>query len=265
MTTILLVGCGRMGNAMLTGWLAGGMVTRVFVVEPAGPPVEHALVEWRADAAALPDDLDADVLVVAIKPQAVAKVLPAYRSIVARGALVLSVAAGTSIRTYETLLGGSPAVVRAMPNLPAAIGRGITVCVGNAAVGEAGQGLATRLVGSIGAVEWVADEALMDAVTALSGSGPAYVFLLIEAMAEAGLKAGLPRDLAMRLALATVAGAGELARVSGVTAEALRHGVTSPGGTTAAALDHLMGPSGLQPLLDRAIMAAATRSRQLAG
>jgi len=157
------------------------------------------------------------------------------------------------------------AIVRAMPNTPAAIGRGITVACPNAQVTARQRKLATDLLAAIGTVEWVSDESLMDAVTAVSGSGPAYVFLLAEAMTKAGIAAGLPGELAARLARETVAGAGELLHRSALDAATLRQNVTSPGGTTAAALEVLMGPGGFQELLTRAIADATRRGRELAG
>jgi pyrroline-5-carboxylate reductase len=176
---------------------------------------------------------------------------------------VVSIMAGTPVAVLEAVCGGM--VVRAMPNTPAAIGRGITVAVANARVSPAQRELVHALLSAVGAVEWVSDEALMDAVTALSGSGPAYVFLLAEAMAKAGTAAGLPPALAATLARATVAGAGELLYRSPLEAATLRQNVTSPGGTTAAALDVLMANDAMEPLMTKAIAAATRRSRELAG
>ncbi len=173
--------------------------------------------------------------------------------------------AGRTLAFLQSALPPHTAVVRTMPNTPAAIGRGITVAVPNAAVSAHQRDLAHRLMAATGAVEWIADESLMDAVTAVSGSGPAYVFLLAEALAKAGAAAGLPADLAGKLARATVAGSGELLHRSPFEASALRQNVTSPGGTTAAALDVLMAADGLPKLMERAIAAATRRSRELAG
>jgi pyrroline-5-carboxylate reductase len=171
--------------------------------------------------------------------------------------------AGQTLRVLRQALPGA-AMVRAMPNTPAAIGRGITVAVAAPEVGPAQRALAQALLAATGAVEWVEEEALMDAVTAVSGSGPAYIFLLAEALARAGVAAGLPEGLAARLARETVSGSGELLHRSPHDPATLRQNVTSPGGTTAAALDVLMAPDGLQPLLSKAIAAAARRSRELA-
>ena len=265
---LLLVGCGRMGSAMLGGWLAGPGVTQVAVVEPsARTDAQDAddRVIRRVDADALPADFVPDVVVLAVKPQMMAAVLPAYRRFVRPETVFLSVAAGWTLASFARALGEDARVVRAMPNTPAAIGRGVTVLAAGAGVDDAQRAACDRLVRAVGSVEWVADEALIDAVTALSGSGPAYVFLLAEAMAAAGAAAGLPADLADRLARATVAGAGELLRLSPDSAAKLRENVTSPGGTTAAALAVLMNEQdGFTPLLTKALAAAAERSRQLA-
>lgn len=264
---LILVGCGQMGGALLRGWLARGVADRYLVVEP-GPGA--AAFAGRADVAivASPDRLPADaapaVVVLAVKPQVMAEVLPAYRRYVRPETLFLSIAAGKTLGFMTRILGTGAAVVRAMPNTPAAIGRGVAVACANGAVGPAQRALAERLLAAVGEVGWVADEGLIDAVTAVSGSGPAYVFLLIECLAKAAVVAGLPEELAQLLARATVAGAGELARVSPESPVRLRESVTSPGGTTRAALDVLMAPDGLEKLLTRAVLAAARRSRELA-
>ncbi len=264
---LLLVGCGKMGGALLRGWLDRGFVQRLVVVEP-GPGAAGFSgkpgVELLASAEAVAADLAPAVIVLAVKPQAMAEVLTAYRRFVASGTLFLSIAAGKTLKFFASALGADAAVVRAMPNTPAAIGRGIAVACANAQVSPAQRALAERLLSAVGEVGWVAHEPLIDAVTAVSGSGPAYVFLLIECLAKAGVAAGLPVDLASRLARATVAGSGELARLSPESAAALRESVTSPGGTTRAALDVLMASDGLEPLLRRAVLAATKRSRELA-
>jgi pyrroline-5-carboxylate reductase len=193
-----------------------------------------------------------------------AEVVAAYRRFVGPQTLFLSIAAGKTLGFFGRVLGPEAALVRAMPNTPAAIGRGIAVACANPVATPAQRALAERLLAAVGEVGWVEDERLIDAVTALSGSGPAYVFLLIECLAKAGVAAGLPAAFAARLARATVAGAGELAQRSGESAAQLRENVTSPGGTTRAALDVLMAPDGLEPLLTRAVLAAAKRSRELA-
>jgi pyrroline-5-carboxylate reductase len=266
-TEVLLVGCGKMGGALLQGWRERGIAGHFTIVEPG--PAAAALADAPAtavlaDASAIAAGLRPDVVVFAVKPQTMTEIVPQYRRFAATGCVVLSIAAGKTLSYLGRLLGAEAAVVRAMPNTPAAIGRGITVACANAAVSAGQRALCDRLLAAAGEVGWVADEALIDAVTAVSGSGPAYVFLLIECLAAAGLEAGLPWDLAMRLARATVAGSGELAWRSDEPAAVLRENVTSPGGTTRAALDVLMAPDGLQALLTKAVLAAARRSRELA-
>jgi pyrroline-5-carboxylate reductase len=262
---IALVGAGKMGGAMLEGWLRLGLPPRnVTVMEPQPSPEVAALAGkgLHLNPQGAPDDLGAIVL--AVKPQVAPEVVPTLRRHVGAHTVVLSIMAGRTLGFLEAQL-GAVAVVRAMPNTPAAIGRGITVAVPNRRVSEAQRALAHRLLAATGVVEWVDDEGLMDAVTAVSGSGPAYVFLLVEALARAGMAAGLPEKLAGRLARETVAGSGELLHRSPLAAETLRQNVTSPGGTTAAALEVLMAPDGLAPLMGRAVAAATRRSRQLAG
>lgn len=264
MSRILLVGCGKMGGAMLAGWLDRGVAAAdVVVVEPSLPALA-AGVAVVGDAAAVPVDFAPEVVVLAVKPQVMAEVLPPYARY-AGDAVFLSIAAGKTIDFFQGILGENAAVVRAMPNTPAAVRRGITVAVPNARVDAAARAVCDGLLQAVGEVAWSDDEGLMDAVTAVSGSGPAYVFLLAECLARAGVAAGLPEDLASRLARATVAGAGELLHQSPDAAETLRRNVTSPGGTTAAALSVLMAETGLQPLLTDAVAAATRRGRELAG
>jgi pyrroline-5-carboxylate reductase len=261
---ILLVGCGKMGGALLAGWLERGTpASNVYVVEPAG--LAQADVTAVKTVGELPTRLEPDVVVFAVKPQALDDIAPAYRPYAEAGAVTLSIAAGKTIAVFERHLGERTAIVRTMPNTPAAVGRGITVACANGHVTAAQRALCHALLEAVGEVAWVEDEALLDPVTAVSGSGPAYVFLLIECLAEAGVAAGLPADLAQRLARATVIGSGELARLSDETAAQLRKNVTSPGGTTAAALEVLMGERGLGELMTRAVAAATRRSRDLAG
>jgi pyrroline-5-carboxylate reductase len=265
--TIVLVGCGQMGSAMLRGWLASGAAEQFLVVEPDGGPVAlpgASPVVWYRAAEDLPSDIAPDAVVFAVKPQIIDAVLPAYRRWVQPRTLFLSIAAGKTIAGISRHLGDSAAIIRCMPNTPAAIGRAITVACPNPHVDPGQRRLSEALLAAIGDSAWVEDEALMDPVTAVSGSGPAYVFLLIEALAEAGARAGLPADLSLRLARETVAGAGELARASVESPARLRENVTSPGGTTRAALDVLMAEHGLPELLDQAVAAATARSRELA-
>ncbi|HUK57618.1 MAG TPA: pyrroline-5-carboxylate reductase [Stellaceae bacterium] len=261
---ILLVGCGKMGGALLTGWRERGIAKSYLVVEPMMPASMRATeVTVYADPKALPADLAPAAIVFAVKPQALDDVAPHYRRY-ARTAPFLSICAGKTIAYFARQLGPDAAIVRAMPNTPAAIGRGIAVLCANPAADYAARALCGELLAAVGEIAWVEDEGLIDAVTAVSGSGPAYVFLLIECMAVAGVEAGLPADLAMQLARATVAGSGELARRAPESAAQLREAVTSPGGTTRAALDVLMAKDGLEPLMKKAVAAATRRSRELA-
>lgn len=262
---LVLVGAGKMGGAMLSGWLAGGLDPKaVRVIDPAPPDSTAALL---ADAgivavAAPPEGMEAGVLVVAVKPQTIAEALRSLKPLVGEGTLALSIAAGTTLATLAAGL-GTNRVIRAMPNTPAQIGKGITVLIGGRGVDAAAHDLGTALMSAVGAVEWIEDEALMDAVTAVSGSGPAYVFLLAECLAEAGVEAGLEPALARRLADATVAGAGALIAQSDDDPATLRRNVTSPGGTTAAALEVLTAPIGLSSLMKKAVAAAKKRAKEL--
>jgi pyrroline-5-carboxylate reductase len=265
--TILLVGAGKMGGAMLEGWLGLGLDPKhAAVLEPQASRELLALT-GRGLRLNLPATAIGEVaaIVIAVKPQVAPEIIPTLAPYVGPSTVVVSIMAGRTLEFIEQALSQRAALVRAMPNTPAAIGRGITVAVPNVRVSARQRELVHALLSSTGAVEWIADEAMMDAVTAVSGSGPAYVFLLAEALAQAGVSAGLPAELAARLARATVSGSGELMQRSPLDPAALRHNVTSPGGTTAAALDVLMSPNGLAPLMERAVAAAAVRSRQLAG
>ncbi|GGH34375.1 pyrroline-5-carboxylate reductase [Cribrihabitans marinus] len=258
---LVLLGCGKMGSAMLAGWLEGGLPPRsVWVVDPAPSDwLRGTGVNLNADLPETPA-----IVLVAVKPQMMGEALPGHSALGGGGTLFVSVAAGTSIATYESLLGAGTPVVRAMPNTPAAIGRGITALIGNAATGEADLARAEALLSAVGQTVRLQDESQMDAVTGVSGSGPAYVFHLIETLAAAGAAQGLPEDLAMRLARATVAGAGALAEAADETPGELRVNVTSPNGTTQAALEVLMDEkTGFPALLARAVAAATERSKEL--
>jgi pyrroline-5-carboxylate reductase len=262
--TLALAGAGKMGGAMLAGWLAGGLdPKRVVVIEPSPSPEIAALAASGIRLNPSAKDTGAvETLVVAVKPQSFREAGAVLKPFAGPSTLVVSIMAGATIASISDLCGG--AVVRAMPNTPAAIGRGITVAVAAGNVSAAQRTVADALLRATGAVEWVDDETLMDAVTAVSGSGPAYIFLLAEELARAGVEAGLPAELATRLARETVAGSGELLRRSDASSATLRQNVTSPGGTTAAALEVLMAPDGMQPLMIRAIAAATKRSKELA-
>lgn len=264
---ILLLGCGKMGGAMLEGWLQQGVrPADVAVVEPgeANRPKVAGLVV-AARAADLPEAFRPDIVVLAVKPQTMDEALPAVAAHVASGAVYLSIAAGKTLGYFRARLGAAAKVVRTMPNTPAAVRRGVTVAVAGSGVSGDEKARCGALLAAVSEVLWTDDEGQIDAVTAVSGSGPAYVFLLVEAMARAGERAGLPPDMAMRLARATVSGSGELLHRSPESAAQLRQNVTSPGGTTAEALKILMADDGVQPVFDRAIAAAARRSRELAG
>ncbi len=267
---LVLVGGGKMGAAMLEGWLKQDLTPAdVIVVEPFADTAkilaQRLDVKTISSASELPDDAAPETIVLAVKPQMMDDAIQDYKRFVADSCVFVSIAAGKTIEYFEHHLGSSAAIVRAMPNTPAAVGRGITVCYPNPHVTIAQRDWADTLLKSVGIVDWVDDEGHIDAVTALSGGGPAYVFLLVEVMAQAGIDAGLPADLAMRLARTTVAGAGELLHQSDEDAATLRQNVTSPAGTTYEALQVLMADDALQPLMTEAIKQATRRSRELAG
>jgi len=267
-TSIVLVGAGKMGQAMLEGWLSLGLdASRIVAVDPALDEAGRArLAEKGVRLEEDPQGIGRpEALILAIKPQVLEGAADGLRSLVGEETLVLSILAGKRIADLAARLGARAQIVRAMPNTPAAVGRGISAAVAAPSVGERQLAMADALLAAVGKVEWLSDEALIDAVTAVSGSGPAYVFLLAESLARAGVAAGLPPDLAARLARATVAGAGELMHRSPLDPATLRRNVTSPGGTTAAALDVLAGKDGLDPVMVKAVAAATRRSRELAG
>jgi len=262
--TVLLAGAGKMGGAMLSGWLGQGLDPRhVAVIEPSPSPEIRALaakgVVLNPAAGSL---ATVETLVLAVKPQSFQEACAKLKPFVSASTSAVSIMAGTDIASLQQVCGGP--VVRAMPNTPAAIGRGITVAVAANNVSVRQRTMADALLRVTGSVEWIDDESLMDAVTAVSGSGPAYVFLLAEELARAGVEAGLPEPLAARLARETVTGSGELLHRSESAPSTLRQNVTSPGGTTAAALDVLMAEPGLRDLMSRAVAAAAKRSKDLA-
>lgn len=262
---VVLVGCGNMGHAMLKGWLAAGALRGpdVAVVEP-NETLRARAAELGVRAVAAPGGLEApDLVVFAVKPQVIHDVVPAYRGFAGAKTTFLSVAAGTGIATFEEILGAGTPVVRCMPNTPAAIGKGMMVVFANPHVSEAMKRFVIDLMETSGAVATIEDESLMDAVTAVSGSGPAYVFHFIECLTEAGEKAGLPAETAKLLAVQTVYGAANLAKESGEEPGRLREQVTSPNGTTAAALSVLMGGERLRDLMSEAVEAARKRSLEL--
>lgn len=273
-SSLLLVGCGKMGGALLERWLDHGLAaTTVSVVEPHEETA--AALRERYNLTVLPDlSKTADmpqVVVFAVKPQMMEEILPDYAGLYASlgggaadaGPLFVSIAAGRSIESLARHLGNDAAIIRAMPNTPAAIGQGMTVACASPTVSDAQRDLAAGLFTAAGAFAWIDSEDLLDPVTAVSGSGPAYVFLMAECLAQAGVAAGLDEDLAQQLARATVSGSGALLDQADEAAAELRKNVTSPGGTTEAALDVLMAEPGLQSLLTEAVAAAAARARQL--
>lgn len=265
---ILLVGAGKMGHALIAGWIGKGVIEPkgIFIYDPYLSDDEinglnNLGISWEGPFAYCQSP---SVIIMAVKPQIMDTVFPGFaREKIAPHTIVLSIAAGKTLASFEQHLPQNAPVVRAMPNTPAAIGRGMTVLCANGHVTPSQRTLCNKLMSAVGEVGWVEDEALMDAVTAVSGSGPAYVFLLAETLAAAGIKAGLDPLLAVQLARATIAGSGELMFQSLDPAATLRQNVTSPGGTTAAALEVLMANDGLAPLMDRAIAAAVTRGRAL--
>lgn len=266
--SLLLVGAGNMGLALLSGWLARGLpASSVLVQDPSPPPAAREFLAAHAIAPKAGfDRLPAPpaVILMAVKPQIMADVLPQIAGHVGPETVVLSIAAGKTITSFERALPPGTAIVRAMPNTPASVGRGITVAVPNARVNDAQRRACDSLLAAVGEVAWAEAEVDLDAVTAVSGSGPAYVFYLAECMAAAGIAQGLAPELAHKLARWTVAGAGELLHRSPLPADTLRQNVTSPNGTTYAALQVLMADDAMRPLLEKAIAAATQRSRELA-
>jgi pyrroline-5-carboxylate reductase len=265
---LVFVGAGKMGGALISGLIARGLDTRQIVVQDPDPsPGIAALLKRHAipcEPSLTAIETAPSVLFLAVKPQIIETVLPVAAKIAGPATLVLSVAAGRPLESFAAHFAPSTPIIRAMPNTPAAVGRAVTVCVGNAAVSDNNRALCEEILSAVGEVAWIGNESMMDAVTAVSGSGPAYVFLLTEALASAGRAAGLDEALAQRLAIATVSGAGELMHATSADPKTLRENVTSPGGTTAAALSVLMRDDALEKLLERAVAAGADRSRELA-
>ncbi len=265
--TLVLAGAGKMGGAMLEGWLKAGVpAAKVVVLDPAPPAESLALISKHGIRLNPPlaSITDTEVLLAAVKPQVMDEVMAPLASLGQSKPLILSIAAGRTIASFERHFGASAAVIRTIPNTPASVGRGITAMTANRNVSADQMRLAGQLLQSIGEVVEVANESLIDAATAVSGSGPAYVFYMTECLAAAGEAVGLPKHVAEKLARATVAGSGELMRQSGIDAATLRQNVTSPKGTTYEALKLLMSDSGMRPLMIEAVKAAARRSRELA-
>ncbi|TVR10130.1 MAG: pyrroline-5-carboxylate reductase [Salinarimonadaceae bacterium] len=267
-SSLILVGGGKMGGAMLEGWLRVGLPGEAAtVIEPyPGAELVHlcalkgVALNPSADTLTPPD-----ALVLAIKPQVLGEAAPGIRPLVDRRTTLISVLAGKTVADLDAAIPGCGGIVRSIPNLPAAIARGATGAFASAGLPAEKRAMAHALLSAVGIVAWVEDEGLIDACTAVSGSGPAYVFLLAETLAEAGVAAGLPADLARSLARATVAGAGAMLGQSELDASTLRENVTSKGGTTAAALEVLMADKGMAPLMREAVAAAKRRARELSG
>jgi pyrroline-5-carboxylate reductase len=267
-SSLVLVGGGKMGGAMLEGWLRVGLsADAASVIDPDPSPDLKTLCASKG--VALNPSLDVlghpEVLVLAIKPQSLDDAAPGLVPLAGQNTMLISVLAGKTVANLDAAVPGCGGIVRAMPNLPAAIARGATGAYASPALSPQQRATAHSLLKAVGIVEWVEDEGLIDAVTAVSGSGPAYVFHLVECLAKAGVAAGLPEDLAMRLARATVSGSGHLLATSELQAGQLRANVTSKGGTTAAALDVLMADDGLAPLMTKAVAAARKRAGELSG
>lgn len=260
---VLLVGMGKMGGALMQGWREQGLRPS-FAIEPAGPAHAEAGLAVVSEAAALPADFVPAAVILAVKPQMAGAALPSCARFAGQ-AVFVSIMAGRTIAGLRDALGPGAAVVRAMPNTPAAIRQGITVACAGPSVTATQRDLADALLRAVGEVAWVEDEALLDPVTAVSGGGPAYLFLLAELLERAGVEQGIPADLARRLARQTVAGSGALLAASSEDAAVLRRAVTSPAGTTERALAVLMADDAWPALLSRAIAAASQRSRELAG
>ncbi|MFZ1992303.1 MAG: pyrroline-5-carboxylate reductase [Alphaproteobacteria bacterium] len=266
---LVLVGAGRMGSALLEGWIKAGLVSKsspAEVVEPSPPEsLRKRINEGLAKlvAASTIDALRPKLVVLAVKPQVLDAALRELKPLTESGAAFLSIAAGKTIASISSALGDAPVVIRSMPNLPASVGAGVTAVVAGPGVDAALKAQADALLGAVGKVVWLDDEGLIDAVTAISGSGPAYVFNLVEALAAAGLAIGLPKEAAESLARETIIGAAALLKTSADSPAALRQAVTSPGGTTEAALKVLMGEAGLTPLMRKAAEAALKRAKEL--
>ncbi|HZP18990.1 MAG TPA: pyrroline-5-carboxylate reductase [Bauldia sp.] len=263
---LVLVGVGKMGGAMLAGWLARGLDPKAVVaVDPAPPPDSLAIIAKAGiRSVAAPPPATARVIVIAVKPQIIAGVLPKLRAMIGRDTIILSIAAGATLKNLADGL-GEAAIVRSIPNTPAQVARGMTAAIANERVGPAEKALVARLLESIGEVAFVEEESQIDMATAVSGSGPAYVFLLAECLMEAAMAEGASREVASQLARQTIVGAAELLRQSDLPPEKLRENVTSPNGTTAAALAVLMADGGMAALLRKAVHAARKRSEELSG
>jgi pyrroline-5-carboxylate reductase len=264
---IALIGCGKMGGALVDGWLQSGIAQHIQIIDPEEPSsiiasASEDKISWSKSANNIKGQ--PDVCVIAVKPQIINEVCDNLKDTLSSETQIISIAAGTKISLFEEYFGNEHPITRVMPNTPASIGKGISVLVSNNQTSQAKKNIATSMMEAVGSTEWIDDESLIDAVTAVSGSGPAYIFLLIETLAKAGEKAGLSADMAIKLARKTVTGSAALAEAyPDISADTLRENVTSPGGTTEAALKILMGKNGLQELMDKAVEAATNRGKEL--
>lgn len=264
---LLLVGCGKMGQALLAGWLKDGLFEdKVWVVEPlADNNLQNRFnINFVKSVDSIDPNFHPEIIVFAVKPQVMDEIVPLYLRFVRSQTVFLSIAAGKSTKYLESLLTENASIIRSMPNLPAAVGQGMTVAYKNSNVSNEQKVNATKMLEAVGEVGWIKKESLMDCVTAISGSGPAYIFLLIECLEKSAIELGLNPDLARQLAIVTASGSSEMARKTSESPGMLRKNVTSPGGTTEAALEVLMGSGGLEKLINAAVIAAENRSRELA-
>ncbi|MDX1974137.1 MAG: pyrroline-5-carboxylate reductase [Rickettsiales bacterium] len=263
--SLLLVGCGRMGSALLTRWKKSATIgiQDFWVIEPNAPTMRGMKSRWVSDLEFVPTSLRPHVIVFAVKPQQLSTMLPAFKKRFGSKPLYISIAAGKPLSFFHSHLGRDAHIVRVMPNTPALIGKGMSVLCASKALPSIAKKTATNLLAAVGQTSWIENEQWMDAVTAVSGSGPAYVFLFLDALTQAGIEHGLPEAMAKQLAIATLIGSGELARASTDSLDALRQQVTSPGGTTEAGLRVLMEKNGLKSLVQEAVKKAAERSKEL--
>lgn len=262
-TSLLLVGCGNMGGALLERWKQSSAASRIDIIDPTHRQKNESAICWHANLESLPVDYAPQVIILAVKPQQLAEILPSYKIRFGSAPLYISIAAGKTLAFYKQHLGEHAHVVRAMPNTPALIAQGMSVLCASATLPASARKIATDLLQAVGKVEWIEDEAQMDAVTAISGCGPAYVFLFLESLVAAAVQAGLSEPLARTLALQTISGSTALAAQSGKNFQHLRVDVASPGGATEAALAVLMQGDAMKALIGEAVMAAEKRSHTL--
>lgn len=265
-SSILLVGCGKMGQALLSGWLQKKITQHVAIIDPSFEEIEPFVgqIDIYRPTEKLPESYRPDVIILAVKPQMMADILSNYAYLKEQNIPFISIAAGLGLAWFEERLSAQTPVIRVMPNTPSAISKGMSVLCAGACVTDAQKHMAETLMKPSGAVAWIEDEAKMDAVTVISGSGPAYFFYLVEALADIGEELGLSPELAQLLAKQTLVGAGALAEASSESCAQLRQNVTSKGGVTAEALAVMMAQeTGLRPTLLEALKAGMKRSEEL--